>query len=174
MQDIDELLERLSAEQMTSCLRTACASSTTVYCMVCAMANMTAPESNEQHYDDGDTDWCKCGRCREMPTVEERLCCRRTPGSCVTQNNEYRRVVLDRAVLLVTLMYRNDLFALIDEPTINELRHTAYRQYVLWKYGHLGRGNRVVVPSCSVWCIRDCYPSLNGIYTGYRPRRLPL
>ena len=109
-----------------------------------------------------------------MPTVEERLCCRRTPGSCVTQNSEYRRVVLDRAVLLVALMYRNDLFALIDEPTNNELRHTAYRQHVLWKYGCLCRGKRIVIPSCSVWCVRDCYPSHNGTYTGYRPTRLAL
>ena len=34
------------------------------------------------------------------------------------------------------------------------LRHAAYRSYVMWKFGHLGKNNRVVILSCVVWLIR--------------------
>lgn len=29
-------------------------------------------------------DWCVCGRCREMPSEEERECCRQTPVNCIS------------------------------------------------------------------------------------------
>ena len=78
--------------------------------------------------------------CCQMPTVEERLCCRRTISACVTKNDEYRRAVLDQAVIHVAMVYRNDNYVRSDvEPENNQLRHTAYRQYILWKHGHLGR-----------------------------------
>lgn len=28
-------------------------------------------------------DWCVCQNCREMPTVEERQCCKRKPEACI-------------------------------------------------------------------------------------------
>lgn len=85
-----------------------------------------------------------------MPTNEECLCCRQSRGRCVTSQDEFRRVVLDRAVLRTAVAFRHDLFDLAEVEN-NEMRHTAYRQYVSWKYGHLGRGNRIVILSCAVW-----------------------
>ena len=49
-------------------------------------------------------------------------------------------------------------------------RHGAYRAFVAWQYGQLGQGNRVVIPSCCVWAIRNRYPSASGQYTGFKKR----
>ena len=46
-------------------------------------------------------------------------------------------------------------------------RFAAYRQYIMWIYGHLGKHIREVVPSCAVSVIRKFYPELLGTYTDY-------
>ena len=37
---------------------------------------------------------------------------------------------------------------------MRQFRKAAYRQFILDKYGYLGRGNRKVVPSRAVWQVR--------------------
>ena len=46
-------------------------------------------------------------------------------------------------------------------------RRTAYGEFVLQHYGHLGTGNRRVIPSCCVWKIRDKYPDRYHQYRGF-------
>ena len=122
---------------------------------------------------DADTPWCHCGRCRQMPRPEEQLCCRRRAGECILQtaHNELNDVVLRRNVLLVAVRRMNDLFAYNEQPGNDNFRHAAYRQFVLWRFDSLGSGNRVVIPSCVVWAIRDLYPSADGVYTGFKVAR---
>ena len=122
---------------------------------------------------DADTPWCHCGRCRQMPRPEEQLCCRRRAGECILQtaHNELNDVVLRRNVLLVAVRHINDLFAYNEQPGNDNFRHSAYRQFVLWRFDRLGSGNRVVIPSCVVWAIRDLYPSADGVYTGFKVAR---
>ena len=43
----------------------------------------------------------------------------------------------------------------------------AYRSYVKYLYGLLGKFNRKVVPACLVKRIREFYPSDSGSYVGY-------
>ena len=46
------------------------------------------------------------------------------------------------------------------------------RQYTAWfhYYKNLGKGNRVVIPTCVVHEIRETYPEVNGAYVGFKPR----
>ena len=123
--------------------------------------------------DDDVLAWCHCGRCRPMPRPEEQLCCRKRAGLCILQTAEVEidDVVLRRNVLLVAIRHTNDLFAYNEQLNNNNFRHAAYRQFVLWRFNRLGSGNRVVIPSCVVWSIRDSYPSDDGTYTGFKVAR---
>ena len=107
-----------------------------------------------------------------MPTQEENKCCTRTERPCISTTPLLQQLVIDPNVLDIAMRYREDMMVLGNGRNNENFRHAAYRQYVLWQHGRLGRGNRRVVPSCCVVAIRNRYPSPNGVYTGYRPARL--
>ena len=46
-------------------------------------------------------------------------------------------------------------------------RYASYRQYILWMFDRLGKGNRRVIPSCVIWAIRNCFPEDNDNYVNY-------
>jgi len=71
---------------------------------------------------------------------------------------------------MLTLAIRARFDILAEEPdySTNTFRKAAYKQYYLWKYGKLGKGNRRVLPSCVVHAIRRHYPSPDGLHMGYR------
>ncbi|XP_044033376.1 P2X purinoceptor 7-like [Siniperca chuatsi] len=48
-------------------------------------------------------------------------------------------------------------------------RYPAYRCFVSWCWGYLGKHNRVVIPSCVVLSIHQEYPDEDGEYTGFKP-----
>ena len=116
-------------------------------------------------------EWCQCGHCVVMPTQENK-CCTRVWRPCISRSNLFRQLVLDSNVLDIAMRYREDILVLNNDRNNEHFQHAAYRQYVLWQHGRLGRGNRRVVPSCCVVAICARYPSPNGVYTGYRPARL--
>ena len=117
-------------------------------------------------------EWCNCGHCANMPTQEENKCCAQVRRPCISRTNLFRQLVLDGNVLELQMRYREDVLVLDNHRNNENFRHAAYRQYVLWQHGRLGRGNRRVVPSCCVLAIRSRYPSPIGIYTGYMPARV--
>ena len=49
-------------------------------------------------------------------------------------------------------------------------RKAAYSRFILARHGHLVKGNGRVCPFCVVLRIRGQYPSLTGVYMGYRER----
>ncbi|XP_055003828.1 P2X purinoceptor 7 [Boleophthalmus pectinirostris] len=98
---------------------------------------------------------CVCGKCRDMPTLIERKCCGKPPQHCISLMPHMDLFILEDGVLRLARRIWNDLRAEEDSQELGEsnreFRFAAYRQFVVWRYGILGRGNRIVIPSCCVW-----------------------
>ena len=72
---------------------------------------------------------------------------------------DFYTIVLDVLVLEVVARHRDDILAqLTDQDYNRDRRHTAHRQYIMWRHGYLVAGNRRFVPSCCVWRIRGKCP----------------
>lgn len=81
---------------------------------------------------------------------------------CVTTFARFSKLCLDPDVLEIEQQHS-------DDNSTRAFRKAAYRQFILDRYGHLGKGNRKVCPSCVVKTVRRHYPSQTGVYMGYRP-----
>ena len=110
--------------------------------------------------------WCKCGRCRPMPTPRENVCCKQRP--CISTVEVFSTNVLNTDVLSIAIVGRSDDFADTVEYSPAAYRKTAYRQWIMWQHGYLGRHHRQVIPSCVVWAVRDVYPAPGGVYLGFK------
>ncbi|MGH0176952.1 UNVERIFIED_CONTAM: hypothetical protein FKN15_074160 [Acipenser sinensis] len=110
--------------------------------------------------------WCRCGQCRPMTSLKEELCCRRSAGQCISTSATFSRLVLDRQTLESVLLYRKPLLDLQAHASTKWLRHCTYHQYTHWRFGDVETDSCAVIPSCSVWKIRERYPSVEGQYTG--------
>ncbi|XP_063411952.1 P2X purinoceptor 7-like [Mytilus trossulus] len=127
-------------------------------------------------------DWCSCNACEEMPSPEECICCCSSeyvqPNiddlECITEHPQFQLIVLNSDVLTVAFiqifMFQGNAGRVPDNLTNQQSRLTAYRQFVYWmlRREKLGKGKRVVIPSCVVKCIREAFPESNGHYTGFR------
>ena len=77
------------------------------------------PDPNPGH---SGPSWCTCGNCREMPTANERICCRLKPQQCVS-----RRAVSKQ--LYEQLRANHILLYLL---TSNPAWRRNYTHYELW------------------------------------------
>ncbi|CAM4708249.1 unnamed protein product [Leuciscus chuanchicus] len=66
-------------------------------------------------------------------------------------------------------IYRCDYGPIRRRTTEEQFCHVAYRSFVSWCWGYLGRSVRVVIPCCVVTRIRQAFPDPSGQYTGFRP-----
>ena len=111
-------------------------------------------------------EWCKCGVCVPMPSEEENVCCKRV--TCITSYTSFANICLDRDRLEVCIKARCDIRAEEFNFSMERFWKAGYRQFALWRYGKLGRGNRKVIPVCAVRRIRTQYPAPDGRYMGFR------
>ena len=87
--------------------------------------------------------WCKCKECIAMPTNTDK--CSRS-SICVTSSVAFRDICLNEHILEVNM--REDEIAIEAVRTNTNYRYYSYRNYIYWKFGRLGRGNRAVLPAC--------------------------
>ena len=67
--------------------------------------------------------------------------------SQVTDMGWFDPVVVNRDVFPLAVEACSDVFADLPVYTPGSYNKEAYRQFVLWQHGHLGRSNHCVVPS---------------------------
>ncbi|XP_065130928.1 P2X purinoceptor 7-like [Paramisgurnus dabryanus] len=127
------------------------------------------------------SEWCTCGNCARMSTERENTCCKETPKvlrrmnqvlsppNCMIDHPGLQPVCLDVYSLQNAYnIYRAD-YGRLRLSTQRCYRYLAYRSFVSWCWGFLGRRVRVVIPSCVVLRIRREFPETTGSYVGFRP-----
>ena len=102
---------------------------------------------------DTNLPWCKCGICQVMPQEIENKCCGKR--GCVTNRTRFQKLCLDPDALQLAIRNRGDIQNDRDDNSTRSFRKASYRQYVLDRYGYLGKGNSKVCPSCVVKVIRN-------------------
>ncbi|XP_078353858.1 uncharacterized protein LOC144638536 [Oculina patagonica] len=110
--------------------------------------------------------WCKCQQCQPMAQDIENRCC--GYRNRITTKRRFQKLCLDPEVLELCIRNRADIRNDRENNSTSSFRKAAYRQFILEKYGRLGKGNRKVAPSCVVLRVRRQYPSPTGIYMGFR------
>ena len=103
------------------------------------------------------------GKCPQI----EKECAVRRDGFAVVKLKHLKTCV-DSDNLSTAIRSLADTYVFTPVYDNRAMRHAAYRQYIMWQHGHLGKGHRKVIPSCCVWKVRKHYPSPNGQYTGYK------
>ncbi|XP_054606778.2 P2X purinoceptor 7-like [Nothobranchius furzeri] len=120
--------------------------------------------------------WCVCLQCRNMATPLEQKCCQQQPQNCTSLLPHMDFYILNEGAWRLARRIWNDLRAEADiwDPgeSHRQFRYAAYRNFIVWQYGLLGPGVRIVIPSCCVWKIRDGFPDPNGQYVGFLPSRV--
>ena len=111
-------------------------------------------------------DWCKCRHCQLMSQEIENKCC--GLRKCITTSRPFQKLCLDLEVLELCIRNRADIRNDREDTSTSSFRKAVYRQFILERYGYLGKGNRKVAPSCVVIRVRRKYPSATGIYMGFR------
>ncbi|XP_028416756.1 uncharacterized protein LOC114540966 [Dendronephthya gigantea] len=124
------------------------------------------PTQDPEHFGTNKPDWCNCGRCQPMPQEVENKCCKLK--KCITLSSRFTKLCLDPDVLELCIRNTGDIRNDREDNSTRAFRKAAYRQFILARHGHLGRGNRRVCPSCVVLKIRERFPSITGIYMGFR------
>ena len=111
-------------------------------------------------------DWCTCGLFRPMPQAIENKCCKQS--KCITTTSHFAKLCLDPDVLKMCIRNTGEIRNDREDASTCAFRKAAYRQFILAKYGRLGKGNRCVCPCCVILKIRMRYPSVTGVYMGYQ------
>ena len=112
-------------------------------------------------------DWCKCGKCEfsttlneeifyQNPLVLEKEVC--AGEECVTATDAFKSECWNKHVLTTALATWDDFYHDNKDLKNKNFRFIAYKQYLSWSYGYLGKKNRKPLPNCAVTVIRPTFP----------------
>ena len=87
---------------------------------------------------------------------------------CITSYELFQNLCLDRHVLELAIRARCDIRVEPLDFSMSSFRKAAYRQFILWEHGYLGKGDRRIIPSCAVKKVREQYPAPDNVYMGFR------
>lgn len=127
---------------------------------------------------------CRCSNCIQMPTNIENRCCNQeqldrttlsgyTEGSCILNCEEIVHVLSLLNVQISWLRHRRffghtgDALLFTNITDNKTYRYHAYRCYIDYIHGLLGKYNRKVIPSCIVNHIRTRWPDPFNSYKGF-------
>uniref|UniRef100_A0A8C5PJ99 P2X purinoceptor 7-like n=1 Tax=Leptobrachium leishanense TaxID=445787 RepID=A0A8C5PJ99_9ANUR len=100
-----------------------------------------------------NTDWCLCGKCHQMPTIEESICCQ--------EIEKIKEQFLENSQCICEDVYVNQ--RLVDRENVIDL----YRYGMSFQRKRLRPRRRRPIPSCVVHHIREAFPSPDNIYLGF-------
>ena len=104
--------------------------------------------------------------CAPLPQIVENKCFKQK--NCVTLSSRFSKLSLDADILQLVIRNMGDIRNDPEDNSIRAFRKAAYRQYVLARYGYLGKGNTRVCSSCVVLRIRKQHPSITDVYMGFK------
>jgi hypothetical protein len=112
------------------------------------------------------TTWCSCGRCSNMSDARMNICC--NSQECITLQAEFTNLCLRYDVIsIVNILNWGYMTHQETSMETSIFRNQAYRNFILWQHGKLGRGIRKRTPSCVVLAIRNRFPAPDEVYRGY-------
>ena len=85
----------------------------------------------------------------------------------ITETDAFQNVCLNRFVLQAAIGNWNDLTHDNRNFGNKNYRFIAYRQYISWSYGYLGRRKRNPLPNSAIIKIREIYPDPDNVYVPY-------
>lgn len=127
------------------------------------------------------SEWCTCGNCATMPSEPENVCCIEIPqvSRRMQELEDSVRCMVDHPglepVCLIVFSLQNALniyraeYGRLQMRQIQQRhRYLAYRTFVSWCWGFIGRRIRVVIPACVVLRICREFPDPQNVFVGFR------
>lgn len=92
-------------------------------------------------------------------------------GGTPCEWEEFREGVVEQSKLLYNREQRDGQEVIVDNNGVvvpnSKMRRALYRAFTYLKFGHLGKRNRIPIPSCVTKKIREMYPEADGKYMGF-------
>ena len=88
-------------------------------------------------------------------------------SKCIAETRGFSLVFLEKEILETSLGAWERLVGDRRNVCNRSYHFIAYKQYIWWIYGRLGKDVRKRIPKCALYKIRTTYPDPNNIYVPF-------